>query len=106
MSSSMSHAVHPPTTPPRKRRGKTISEEYPYGRRGAASIPDPAKRKAISRLGGFASHAQGVAHHWTSEEAKEAARRGGWNARKRRLADQAAQTVPTSILFVLKSGIP
>lgn len=44
--------------------------------RGFASM-DTAKRREIAIKGGKAAHAKGTAHEWTSEEAREAGRKGG-----------------------------
>jgi general stress protein YciG len=38
---------------------------------------DPAKQREIASKGGKAAHQQGVAHQWTSDEAREAGRKGG-----------------------------
>lgn len=38
---------------------------------------DRDKQREIARKGGKAAHAKGVAHTWTSEEAREAGRKGG-----------------------------
>lgn len=49
----------------------------PKGRgRGFASM-DPAKQREIASKGGKAAHAKGTAHEFTSEEAREAGRKGG-----------------------------
>jgi general stress protein YciG len=45
-------------------------------KRGFAAL-DPEKQREIARLGGRAAHAQGSAHEFTSEEAREAGRKGG-----------------------------
>lgn len=45
-------------------------------RRGFAAM-DPAKVREIARKGGIAAHAQGVAHEFTSDEARVAGRKGG-----------------------------
>jgi general stress protein YciG len=45
-------------------------------RRGFASIA-PDKQKEIASKGGKAAHAQGRAHEFTSEEARQAGRKGG-----------------------------
>jgi general stress protein YciG len=45
-------------------------------KKGFASM-SPEKRKEIAGMGGRAAHAQGVAHKWSSEEAREAGRKGG-----------------------------
>ena len=51
--------------------------------RGFASM-DREKRRAIASLGGKAAHAKGTAHKWTSEQAREAGRRGGIAAHRNR----------------------
>jgi len=54
--------------------------------RGFAAMP-PDKQRAISSKGGRASHAKGTAHRFTSEEGREAGRKGGESkARKQREA--------------------
>ena len=45
-------------------------------RRGFASM-DPELQRQIARQGGRAAHAMGVAHEFTSSEAREAGRKGG-----------------------------
>jgi uncharacterized protein len=45
-------------------------------KRGFAAL-DPNRQREIARLGGRAAHAQGRAHEFTSEEAREAGRKGG-----------------------------
>ena len=45
-------------------------------RRGFASM-DQAKQREIASRGGKAAHEKGTAHEFTSEEAKEAGRKGG-----------------------------
>jgi len=44
--------------------------------RGFASM-DPEEQREIASKGGKAAHEQGVAHEFTSEEAREAGRKGG-----------------------------
>lgn len=44
--------------------------------RGFAAM-DPQKQKQIASEGGRAAHRQGVAHEWSSEEARAAGRKGG-----------------------------
>lgn len=44
--------------------------------RGFASM-DRNKQREIASQGGKAAHARGTAHTWTSEEAREAGRKGG-----------------------------
>ena len=45
-------------------------------RRGFASMTEE-KRKEIAKRGGKRAHEKGLAHEWTSEEAKKAGRKGG-----------------------------
>jgi general stress protein YciG len=45
-------------------------------KRGFAAL-DRERQREIARLGGRAAHAQGRAHEFTSEEAREAGRKGG-----------------------------
>ena len=44
--------------------------------RGFAAM-DPERRRRISSVGGKAAHAKGTGHEFTSEEAREAGRKGG-----------------------------
>lgn len=46
------------------------------GLQGFASMPKE-KQKAIARKGGISAHQKGVAHEWTSEEARKAGQKGG-----------------------------
>lgn len=60
--------------------------------RGFASM-DRTKQREIARMGGKAAHRKGVAHQWTSEEAREAGRKGGAvTARSRRRDDASDDT--------------
>jgi two-component system response regulator AtoC len=43
---------------------------------------DPAKQRETASKGGRAAHQKGTAHEWTSEEAREAGRRGGLKSRQ------------------------
>jgi general stress protein YciG len=45
-------------------------------RRGFASM-DPERQKAIASKGGRAAHEKGTAHEWSSDEARNAGRKGG-----------------------------
>src|SRR5437762_2142042 len=51
--------------------------------RGFASM-DPEKQQEIARKGGRTAHEKGTAHEWTSEEAREAGRKGGLASRRLR----------------------
>jgi general stress protein YciG len=57
--------------------------------RGFASM-DRSKQREIASKGGKAAHQKGTAHEWTSEEAREAGRKGGM-ASHRRKQEQAGQ---------------
>jgi uncharacterized protein len=46
------------------------------GRRGFAAM-DPEKQREIARAGGKAAHQKGRAHEFSSDEAREAGRKGG-----------------------------
>jgi general stress protein YciG len=51
--------------------------------RGFASM-DRAKQREIASKGGKAAHQKGTAHEWTSEEAREAGRKGGMASHRRK----------------------
>ena len=48
----------------------------PGGERGFAGM-DPQQQREIASEGGRAAHEKGTAHEFTSEEAREAGRKGG-----------------------------
>lgn len=56
--------------------------------RGFASM-EKTKQQAIASKGGVAAHARGTAHEWTSEEAREAGRKGGMARHRNRQAETA-----------------
>ena len=78
--------------------------------RGFASM-DRAKQHEIASKGGRAAHMKGTAHEWTSEEAREAGRKGGI-ASHRRLQEQVvgqsgaseAQSEPLDVANVHSAG--
>ena len=51
---------------------------------------DQARQRAIAREGGKAAHAKGVAHEWSSEQARMAGRKGGLAHHARRMAKATA----------------
>ena len=51
--------------------------------RGLASM-DRSKQRDIASKGGKAAHQKGTAHEWTSEEAREAGRKGGMASHRRK----------------------
>ena len=56
--------------------------------RGFASM-DRAKQREIASKGGKAAHQKGTAHEWTSEEARDAGRKGGIASHQRRREQSA-----------------
>jgi general stress protein YciG len=57
--------------------------------RGFASM-DRAKQREIASKGGKAAHQKGTAHEWTSEEARDAGRKGGIASHRRRREQMAS----------------
>ena len=55
--------------------------------RGFASM-DRSKQREIASKGGKAAHQKGTAHEWTSEEAREAGRKGGVASHRRKQEQQ------------------
>jgi general stress protein YciG len=51
--------------------------------RGFASM-DRGRQREIASKGGRAAHQKGTAHEWTTEEAREAGRKGGMASRRRK----------------------
>jgi uncharacterized protein len=60
-------------------QGGTVAKED----RGFASM-DRARQREIASKGGKAAHQKGTAHEWTSEEARDAGRKGGLASHRRR----------------------
>jgi general stress protein YciG len=54
--------------------------------RGFAAM-DQEKQRDIARKGGRAAHEQGVAHEWSSSEAREAGKKGGKSRNSRQERD-------------------
>lgn len=52
------------------------SRDGSRSKRGFAAM-DEKKQREIASKGGKAAHERGTAHEWTSEEAREAGRKGG-----------------------------
>ncbi len=59
---------------------------------------DRNKQREIASKGGKAAHQKGTAHEWTSEEAREAGRKGGMasHRRKQQQQDGASSTSSSS----------
>ena len=58
----------------------TPAPARPASRRGFASM-DPEMQRRIASEGGKASHQSGRGHRWTSDEARQAGRKGGQSRR-------------------------
>jgi general stress protein YciG len=52
---------------------------------------DRAKQREIASKGGKAAHQKGTAHEWTSEEARDAGRKGGLASHRRRREQREPQ---------------
>jgi uncharacterized protein len=63
--------------------------------RGFASM-DRNKQREIASKGGKAAHQKGTAHEWTSEEAREAGRKGGMASHRRKQQQQPGEESPNS----------
>jgi len=64
--------------------------------RGFASM-DRSKQREIASKGGKAAHQKGTAHEWTSEEAREAGRKGGMASHRRKQEQQDQQDQPSEV---------
>jgi general stress protein YciG len=67
-------------------------------RRGFASM-SPEKQREIASKGGRAAHQKGTAHEWTSDEARNAGRKGGQISRggRGRLVEPASPASPAGM---------
>ena len=68
-------------------------------RRGFASM-SPEKQREIASKGGRAAHQKGTAHEWSSDEARDAGRKGGMASRggRGKLPVASASTVEVDTL--------
>lgn len=59
----------------------------------------PEKQREIASKGGRAAHQKGTAHEWSSDEAREAGRKGGMASRggRGKLPAESDQNAPVSI---------
>jgi uncharacterized protein len=76
--SRVEHWINASRIEPGTRRDNVAKED-----RGFASM-DRAKQREIASKGGKAAHQKGTAHEWTSEEARDAGRKGGIASHQRR----------------------
>ena len=70
--------------------------------RGFASM-DRSKQREIASKGGKAAHQKGTAHEWTSEEARDAGRKGGIASHRRRRGQDGA---PVDVVTVVLPSEP
>lgn len=61
-------------------------------KKGFACI-SPERRKEIAAMGGKAAHIKGTAHQFSSEEAKEAGRKGGLASKRVKKAGTAEAAI-------------
>jgi general stress protein YciG len=73
--------------------------------RGFASM-DKTKQREIASKGGRAAHLKGTAHEWSSQEARDAGRKGGMDSHRNR-QQMARQPVPENqALEMVNSSAP
>ena len=71
--------------------------------RGFASM-DRLKQREIASKGGRAAHVKGTAHQWSSDEAREAGRKGGMASHRRKLQQNVNETVMLDIPAVPRAA--
>ena len=82
---SVAHRLQPECWTHNRGRNLVAKED-----RGFASM-DRSKQRDIASKGGKAAHQKGTAHEWTSEEAREAGRKGGMASHRRKQEQQEQQ---------------
>jgi uncharacterized protein len=78
------------------KKDRTMNNAERKERRGFASM-SPEKQREIASKGGRAAHQKGTAHEWTSDEARNAGRKGGQISRggRGRLLEPVAPSTET-----------
>jgi len=66
---------------------------------------DRAKQREIASKGGKAAHQKGTAHEWTSEEARDAGRKGGIASHQRRREQTGGPSADSGIAMDRSSGM-
>jgi uncharacterized protein len=61
-----------------------MTEYQPPARLRGFAAMTPERRKEIAAQGGKAAHQKGTAHQWTSEQARDAGRKGHANRKVRK----------------------
>ena len=72
--------------------------------RGFASM-DRAKQREIASKGGKAAHQKGTAHEWTSEEARDAGRKGGIASHQRRREQTGREWTTRRSRWIAAAGL-
>lgn len=67
---------------------------------------DRARQREIASKGGKAAHQKGTAHEWTSEEARDAGRKGGLASHRRRREQKEPQMGGTDREEAVVTGQP
>ena len=67
---------------------------------------DRARQREIASKGGKAAHQKGTAHEWTSEEARDAGRKGGLASHRRRREQKEPQVGGTDREEAVVTGQP
>jgi len=62
------------------------------------------KQREIASKGGKAAHQKGTAHEWTSEEAREAGRKGGMASHRRKQEQQDQQDQQNAVASNTSGG--
>jgi len=62
------------------------------------------KQREIASKGGKAAHQKGTAHEWTSEEAREAGRKGGMASHRRKQEQQDQQDQQSEVASDTSGG--
>ena len=75
-------------------KDRTMNNGERKERRGFASM-SPEKQREIASKGGRAAHQKGTAHEWTSDEARNAGRKGGQISRGGR--GRLVEPVPSAV---------
>ena len=70
-----------------------MAASHNTSKRGFASM-SPEKQREIASKGGRAAHQKGTAHEWSSDEARDAGRKGGMASRGGRGKLPAQLSVP------------
>ncbi len=78
--------------------------EVPHQRRGFA-VMDRERVKEIARKGGRAAHVAGTAHHFNSDEARTAGRKGGLAPHTRRGGPRRRPAVEESPPSTQRTGV-